>query len=244
MFSYLNPQPTTSSSPLTETEARSRLIALPSAMVRGQRRTNRKGRGRNSRAITSKAYNAVASRPISQIVVRPQIYTATARATFASFLSTSTVAVITTATSFYTTQFSQFSEYLGLFDQYRFDEIEVWIEPIQSQSVTSTNTGEYATSVDLDDANQPSNYAAVEGRQNSIVTTGLAGHYHKWVPHMAVAAYSGTFTSFSNADPEWIDSGSPSVQHYGIKMATNPTAAVMVYCLTVRAKVSFRNSGI
>lgn len=61
---------------------------------------------------------------------------------------------------------------------------------------------------------------------------------------MAVAVYSGAFTSFANAPSSWIDSGSPNVQHYGLKAAVTATAAVQTYNLQVRARVSFRQPGL
>jgi len=61
---------------------------------------------------------------------------------------------------------------------------------------------------------------------------------------MAVAAYSGAFTSYSNLVGGWIDSASPAVQHYGIKLATPIATGSIAYTMTARAVVSFRSPGI
>jgi len=66
-------------------------------------------------------------------------------------------------------------------------------------------------------------------------------HYRKFIPHVAVASYSGTFTSFTNEVAPWIDIASPSVQHYGLKTACTPTTAVVQYTARARLSVSFRN---
>jgi len=62
---------------------------------------------------------------------------------------------------------------------------------------------------------------------------------------MAVAAFSGAFTSYSNVPAGWIDSASPGVQHYGLKLYFESTPfGVISYEYSVRAKVSFRGPGI
>jgi len=59
---------------------------------------------------------------------------------------------------------------------------------------------------------------------------------------MAVAAYAGSFTSYANMEPQWIDCASPSVQHYGFKCAVNPTGVAMTFDLIGKIWVQFRNS--
>jgi hypothetical protein len=134
------------------------------------------------------------------------------------------------------------SSLLAVFDQYRIEQVECWIE-----ISAPNNTGslpELYSCVDLDDANGPTSVGQVQDHLGAIVSGGLAGHYHKWRPHVAVAVYSGAFTSFSNAESCWIDSASPNVQHYGLKAATLSTGALFSFNIVSRVVVSFRAPAI
>jgi hypothetical protein len=128
-----------------------------------------------------------------------------------------------------------------VYDQYRIECVEVWLTPQQSTSDTSTAAPGFLISVvDVDDANVPTNYDILARYQSAVETPGINGHYHRWVPHVAVAAYSGVFTSFANERSPWIDMASDAVQHYGMKVATRPGTQANVYDLTVRATFLFR----
>lgn len=243
MFSYLNSAPSASSAPV-ESQRMNAIATLTSA-VQGVN-VGRRSKGRSKRnTIVSKTYNTVAARPIAMKSNTNQIYHANLRAELIGFHTTSTVANVYGSKYFILSEFSGYAEYTGLFDQYKFDEIEVWLEPQQSQSTAMSNQGLVTTAIDLDDAGTPSSFAAVDAKQNSLVTGGLDGHYHRWAPHMAVGVYaSGAFSSFANAPAGWIDSGSNSVQHYGLKIATTSTSVAITYNLHFRARVSFRQAGI
>jgi hypothetical protein len=192
----------------------------------------------------NKAFNTVATRPGYGLKARiPQLSTIMSYTSTALY-STSTITTVVAGTAFVLTNFAEYANYIALFDQYRFDELEIWLEPQSSQSTVFSNMGQMATTIDLDDANTPSSYNSVVGRQQVVITDGGVGHYHRWKPHMAVAVYSGAFTSFQNAPADWIDCASSSVQHYGLKFSSLPTSAVINYNLTVRGKLSFRSAGI
>jgi hypothetical protein len=62
------------------------------------------------------------------------------------------------------------------------------------------------------------------------------------VPKVAIASYNGVFTGYSqNNKPVWVDSGSPSVAHYGIKWAVYNFADPTQYIdVSIKAWVSFR----
>jgi len=211
---------------------------------KGGRVRGKRGNVRNSNAIVSKAYNTVAGRPVRHIVNREQIISANLRFELNQFLTTSTSVNTFYSTFFALSNFLGFAEYSGLFDQYRFEMIEVWIEPVSTQSTVMANIGELFSAVDLDDAVLPTLLSTISDKQNSLVTNGMDGHYHRWRPHTALAAYSGTFTSFANSPSIWIDAGSPNVQHYGIKVGALPTSAQFSYNMQVRARLSFKQPGI
>jgi len=157
-------------------------------------------------------------------------------------LVTSAVATTYAGLEFKLTDFAEYQDYVGLFDQYRFDQLEVWIEPIHSNA--SAQYGLLATAIDLDDAITPASMNSIEAHQQSLVGSGAAGQYHRWVPHIALAANGGgVFTSYANAASTWIDAGSPGVSHYGFKVGALLTPSPIAYQLTTRAKVSFRSPG-
>lgn len=131
---------------------------------------------------------------------------------------------------------------LGVFDQYRFEQIETWMDFSSPNSVSAFPIAYSA--VDLDDSNTATSVQQIQDHLGAIVATGPSGHYHKWKPHYAVAAYSGAFTSYSNMEANWIDSASPGVQHYGLKTALLSGGAAAGVNLTIRAVVSFRAPSI
>jgi len=124
------------------------------------------------------------------------------------------------------------------------DQLEVWLEPVTSQGTVITNLGEFVSAIDLDDATTPSQIITVEDKQNAIVTGGFGSHYHKWKPHIAVAVYQGTFVGFENSPATWIDSGSPQVQHYGLKVANTATSTAISYNVQFRGRILFKQAGL
>jgi hypothetical protein len=192
--------------------------------------------------VYAKFYDELAGRPFPRAMSLEQSISCTLNYEGGGFFATSTSVPTFASQSFVLSSFGGYLSYVGLFDQYRFDQIEVWIEP--ECPMATTTFGLIATTVDLDDANTPSTFAAVADHPGSLIGLGGAGRYHKWKPHMAVAVYSGAFTSFANEVAGWIDSASPNVQHYGLKMAGVATAASIPYAITVRAVITFRSPGI
>jgi hypothetical protein len=191
------------------------------------------------RAFEAKFFNTVASRPLHRSV--PLNDTVTVLLSQDSSVLTTSVTVPTFGSAlFVLSAFAQSSGFLTVFDQYKFLQIECWLEPISVQGSITDNA--LFSCIDLDDANAPSSTAQVASRPTSLVGGGSAGRYYCFVPHMATAVYSGAFTSFGNEEPQWIDVASPSVQHYGLKFASNPTTSPITYRLTTQAVVSFRGA--
>jgi hypothetical protein len=156
--------------------------------------------------------------------------------------TTSTVVPTYLGLAFTLNNFISYSDYLSVFDQYKIDWIEVWIESRAPQGTTVPSL--LTTAIDFDDANTPTSLSEVERKQASLTGSSLSGRYFAFKPHMAVAAYSGTFTSYSNIEAGWIDSASPGVQHFGLKVAIDTTPVASVVTVTTRAHVSFRASGL
>jgi len=147
------------------------------------------------------------------------------------------------AFAFVASAIDQISSLTAVFDQYRIDELEVWFWPkIAPGTGTITDPGLFATAVDYDDATALSTYNQALDYQNVLVSDGRQGHYHRFKPHAAIAAYSGAFTSFANQASPWIDAASTGVQHYGVKGAwTSTDTTGYTYAVQARFHMSFRN---
>jgi hypothetical protein len=158
-----------------------------------------------------------------------------------AFLTSSAVIEVDVAQAFTLNQLSNVSGLISVFDQYKIDKIEAWVVPRTSVTTASLNTGILWSTVDYDDAN-PTTIGYLQEYQNALSAPGYCGHYRSWAPHVAIAAYSGTFASFANAANQWIDSASTGVQHYGLKLGITRTDAAYVFDLIARLTVSFRNT--
>jgi hypothetical protein len=239
MLSYLTS--TQTSSPSAQMDLKEAKFKLQAVAMSPSISKSRKGK---TRTIISKAFNTVATRPSTKVAVPINTFSTYLSYTISGAYATTTVTTAVAGLAFTLAGFAQYTEYTSLFDQYKIDEIELWFEPQNSQSTVYANTGQYVTAIDLDDASTPGSYNSVLARSTSLVTEGQTAHYHKWQPHMAVAVYSGAFTSFENVPADWLDVGSPNVQHYGFKFAALPTSAVISYNVSIRARISFRQAGI
>jgi hypothetical protein len=142
---------------------------------------------------------------------------------------------------------SQYTSFSAVFDQYRITVAEVWLYPVNPQSPTgaAVNRGQLLTVIDYDDAGSLASSAAALEYENCVVTPASCGQYRKFSPHIAVAAYSGAFTSYSNQPANtWIDTASNTVNYYGMKIvaeAADAAADVTVYNLLMRLHFEMRN---
>lgn len=129
-----------------------------------------------------------------------------------------------------------------VYDQYMIEQVEVWLVPKTSATEGAANSGLLISVIDYDDGNALPNVATAEAYANSIVTSGLTGHYRRFSPHVAMAAYSGAFTSFANKSHQWLDVASPGVEHYGVKFAlTAANSATFKFDLIMRYHLVFRS---
>lgn len=135
------------------------------------------------------------------------------------------------------------SEFIGLFDQYRIDRVEVWIYPAASVANTINNltSSRWASVIDYDDNTNLTAVSQATEYQTCIMTNLSNGHYRSFVPHAATALYSGVFTSFGNVASPWIDVASATVQHYGIKFAADASLTALDFVGQVRYHLTFRN---
>jgi hypothetical protein len=138
--------------------------------------------------------------------------------------------------------FDNSTNFIAVFDQYRISLVEYTILPRFTTDTSSvTDPGRMVSVVDLDDSTNLTTFNQSLDYPGAQVTEGTKRHRHTFTPCIAVAAYSGTFTSYANESAPWIDCASSSVQHYGIKVAMSATSAAQVYDIVVRARLEFRN---
>jgi hypothetical protein len=114
---------------------------------------------------------------------------------------------------------------LSLYDQYRIDRIEVTICPQLITNVTKGTLGAdmmvlplFVTAVDLDDSTTPATLAAVLSNPTAQIH-GVFNHnvVRSFVPNIAMSAYQGAFTGYAAEEPQWLDTATPDIQHYGLK---------------------------
>lgn len=135
---------------------------------------------------------------------------------------------------------SQASTFSSMFDQYRVELIELWVTP-NSQTGDVGMNSKYCTVVDVDDSTLYTNYNDALECESCVTSNLNDAQYRRWVPHVAVAAYSGAFTSYMNVEAPWIDVGSPSVLHYGVKLAAQVSAVSHSISANARITLAFRN---
>jgi hypothetical protein len=71
--------------------------------------------------------------------------------------------------------------------------------------------------IDYDDSTNLTSVAAAEAYSTCLVLSPGESCDRTFKPRIALAAYSGAFTSYANAPSMWIDAGSTGVQHFGVK---------------------------
>jgi len=134
------------------------------------------------------------------------------------------------------------SSWATVFDQYRIALVEYHFVPRVNIISTGSNAGQFYTVVDLDDGTSPTGISYMQAYPGCQMTEGFKSHKHTFVPHVAVAAYSGVFTSFANEAAPWIDVASGGVLHYGVKYYWTTSVNVEHYDLNIRAHLQFRNA--
>lgn len=155
-------------------------------------------------------------------------------------VTTSTTVPVFYARSFTYTDVNQVTSFTAIFDQYRIDEVEVWMVPNLSATTNNSPSLWYSV-VDYDDAVAPTMLATLQQYTNVIMTPMSNGHYVRFKPHCAEAVYAGAFTSYGNILAPWIDSTSSSVQHYGFKAGFNSTPNAYGVQMVIRFHFSCRN---
>lgn len=155
----------------------------------------------------------------------------------ATLVTTSATVPTFFAIAFVAASLDNFANFAAVYDQYRITRIQALIYN-DGQNLNSLPT--MFTAVDLDDASAPTTVAQLGGYSSCVSSTGWAQHFHDFKPKFAIAAYSGTFSSYSSSEG-WIDCGYPNVQYYGVKGAFPSAANTTTVSMLTRVEVEFRN---
>jgi len=159
---------------------------------------------------------------------------------YATVLTSSNVGPVLGGQNFQLNTLPQVTTFTSLFDQYRITRIQAWLQVNQTNN--GGHTGYFYSAVDYDQSGAPSSLGALQQYQNVKMANFQNGHYHDFVPHVAMAAYSGAFTSYANQGNQWLDSNSPTIQHYGLVFGVGATTDNgITFALNVRLHFEFRN---
>jgi hypothetical protein len=138
----------------------------------------------------------------------------------------------------------------GPFDQYRIDCIRFSVLPQNNAIGLVTNSTTSLVPlyhvIDYDDANALGSATAALAYNNCVTLSPGESLERTFRPRMALAAYSGAFSSYANVDPVWIDVVSTGVQHYGAKIfipqATVAQTLLQTWDVVIEYWISLRNA--
>jgi hypothetical protein len=110
------------------------------------------------------------------------------------------------------------TEFTSLYDTYRITCVKVNFVPLFTDTSATVAYPPLMTAIDYDDAS--STALTVLEEYDSALRSATGQFFTRtFTPKVAIAAYSGAFTSFGQRTWQWIDAASPSVIHYGLKYA-------------------------
>jgi len=205
------------------TPVTSELIAVRSARRSRRNRGNRLARGRE----ISRTFNVDQGFPGLRAPSYREEYKCVLKYFFDHNSSTSVVSNFADTVAL--SGVTDYARYCALFDQFRIDVVEIWIQPNYSYGYTGER-GVLISAVDINDSATPS-IAALEASNNSLETGSQIGHYHRFVP-----CIQDDGTSVNT----WVTTGSPSTAWYGLKSSMAVSTNVIYYHYFIRMHVTFR----
>jgi hypothetical protein len=154
------------------------------------------------------------------------------------YLLTATASAVTNLTfQFNLTNLPNYTNFQSVWDQYRIVAIRQTVVPQNNAIGLVTNTA--TTLLDLYsviDYDNTSNLATVNtalAYDNCMIIAPGTSATRIFRPRVAAGVYTGSvFTGFANLEDTWLDSASPSVQHYGTKYLVPAAAAAQTLLQT------------
>ena len=132
------------------------------------------------------------------------------------------------------------SEFTSLYDQYRIDYVECKFSFSNNNSSNSSPGSTLPIMYLVKDYDDSGVAGVTDLQQYSTQTMWQLGNAHgrdgiksiKMKPNVDVALYQGVTTGYGRGKPMFIDTSSPDVLHYGVKVAydpiNNPAASTLV----------------
>jgi len=148
---------------------------------------------------------------------------------------------------------NQVASLTALFDQYRFDKVELKLIP-QSTSINVMNTAspndtppKILAVLDFDDSIAPASLAAVQEYDNVQIVTYGEGLMITLLPSYTPAVFAaGAFSGYAVQRAGWLDCANQAVAHYGIKGIVTALQALstsgVYWDVAAKYYVSFRNT--
>jgi len=128
-----------------------------------------------------------------------------------------------------------YADWAACFDAYKIVQIRMYFQP----NSTLVSGVPIQTAIDYDDYAAPG--AGALEQYESFQTVPFGQYFERtFNPRIAIAAYSGAFTSFANQRAGWLDMASPNVQHYGIKYFIPIALSVQTMTVTAQVHCQFR----
>jgi hypothetical protein len=136
-----------------------------------------------------------------------------------------------------------YTEFTALFDSYRIRMVKLQFNPLFIDTSATVTYPPIITAIDYDD-NSTLAYSVLQEYDTSLISNSGMFFERVLIPRIALAAYSGVFTSFAQPDPlTWVDCASPNVTYYGLKYALPITgAANTVWQVEATYFLEFKNS--
>lgn len=162
-----------------------------------------------------------------------------AELSYSQSVALSTTAPTNTSLQFSLSQGDNYASFTGAFDQYRIIQVSV---KITDSPLSAGSSGNLLSVIDYDDANALSLQANYLGYNTLKITPIGQIDERILTPRLAVAAYSGSaFSSFANMGQIWLDSASPTIPYYGLKVyaPTSPVNNTVMFYVTMM--VQFRS---
>jgi len=184
-------------------------------------------------------WNQTAERtPLGQLVRsdnRP--YKFSQMADYGTLVTTSAGGQTFGATAFKLNDLSQAASFQAIFDQYRISSVEVWINTTSTTGIP--NPPAYTAVVDYDDAVVPSNVSQLLQYTNAAEVPLTNGVYFHFTPHATATLQTGS--GVETVPAPWINSATPAVLHYGVKVGSYATSTTYQIQARARFHVEFRN---
>jgi hypothetical protein len=135
-----------------------------------------------------------------------------------------------------------YTEFTALFDTYRIVGVRLCFYPLFTDTSATVAYPPLHTVIDYDDNASLAIAQLNEYDSLQVVQTGQFFE-RSLTPRMALAAYSGVFTSFATRSKQWCDCASPNITHYGLKYGMAIAgAANPVWQVTAHYSLEFRES--